>query len=73
MSATEKHSVRRAQDELSTENQGSTTHVVVALRNRDSNKAVGDALRESPDCVDEVERPVTIRPRDVVGGEVLLW
>jgi hypothetical protein len=74
MATTGKNSFHRAHDdELSTENQESTTHVVVAFRNRNSSKTVGDTLHESADCVDEVEQPATIHPRHSVGGEVLLW
>ena len=74
MSTTGKNSFRRTQnEELSRGNLESTRHVVVELRSRVSNKAVGDMLRESSDFVDEVEQPAPVHLRDSAGGEVLLW
>jgi hypothetical protein len=72
MATTGKNSFHGAHDdELSTESHESTTPVVVELRNRNGSKAVGDTLRESADCVDEVEQLATINPDHSV--EVLLW
>jgi hypothetical protein len=50
-----------------------TRPVVVAFRNRFSDKGVGDRLSESADLIGEVEEPAIVERLNPAGGGVLLW
>jgi hypothetical protein len=74
MSSTSKNSPRRGHDGgLRTENQESTSRVVVPFRKRLSDKGVGDELGEAADGVGEADEFTAVHRPDPAGGEVLLW
>jgi hypothetical protein len=53
--------------------QEAARHVVVAFRNRISDKGVGDGLPQAADAVGEAKEVTTVQGPDLAGGEVLLW
>lgn len=54
-------------------NPESRSHVVVAFRNRISNRKVSDGLPQAADAVGEAKEVTTAHRPDLPGGEVLLW
>jgi hypothetical protein len=74
MSSTRENSVPRARrGGFSVGEQESARSVVVAFRNRVSDKGVGDGLAEAADATGEAEEVTTVHRPDLAGGEVLLW